>query len=145
MDLSFIRSRASAVLVLFLLAGPIAAQAEIPALDPELILEQFDIARNGDALLLPITLGARTYHFILDTGANLSAYDKSLLTGRPKKSMQLDTGEGSMSVSLYDAPVAYLGSLDIRCDELVAGVDLKKIRAVSGLEIYGVVGMDFLM
>ena len=46
-------------------------------------------------------------------------------------------------MGVYNAPEATVGSLPLGVDA-VLGVDLKKIREVSGLPIEGVLGMDFL-
>jgi hypothetical protein len=46
-----------------------AVDAAEPAatIDPKLIREQFDVAKDGEPLLLPVRFQNRTYFFLLDT------------------------------------------------------------------------------
>jgi hypothetical protein len=71
--------------------------------------------------------------------------DRSLLTDEPIKEVLAKTLAGQIRVPVFKAPAAYLKSHDLRKHiSLVGGIDLRDIRHRSGLEVYGILGMDFL-
>ncbi len=106
--------------------------------------EQFPVACDGDALLLPVRVGGAEHQFVVDTGSVLTVYDKSLLPGRPGHVTSVETTTGVKDIDLYDAPDARIGGLSLRGGPHVLGSDLTMLRYVSGHDIRGVIGMDFL-
>jgi hypothetical protein len=135
------------LLVLFLLVPTLRATADAPAqpIPSNAVLESFDIAKHGDAILVPVAVADKQYWFLLDTGAAGSAIDTRLLTGTAVRKIAISTPGGTTKVGLFRAPPLAVGSLPfLPKEKLVLGLDLTKIREVSGLEIYGVLGMDFL-
>lgn len=115
---------------------------EPPAADRP--LAQFDVAPDGDALLLPVTLAGKTYLFALDTGAAVTVYDRSLPLGPARGQGTGNTPNGDVSVVMYDAPKASLGPLAFDPGPFVAGADLGRLREATRHDIRGLVGMDFL-
>ncbi len=107
------------------------------------VLEKFSVAGNGDALLLPVTLKGKRHLFVLDTGSNVTLFDRSLPLGKFLDTVEANTPHGVTEVSLFEPPPSALGKLSLR-PKFVASMDLKKIREVTGHAIYGIVGMDFL-
>jgi hypothetical protein len=133
-----------AALALMLVAGPaIAQEAELAPGQP-LVLEEFDVARDGDALLVPVTLQGKKYLFLVDTGTNANCVDSSLLFGPPREKVTNEAAGGPVTLNLYDPPDAGLGSFALRPSGPVLGVDLKHLRDGTGHEVCGVLGMAFL-
>jgi hypothetical protein len=106
----------------------------VPAPSPtpsEGVLEEFRVASDGDALLVPVCFGGEEHLFLLDTGAEATVCDESL---RDKLEKAKKTGCGGLS----------LGKLPLGSLLSVQTMDLAKIRKVSGHEIMGILGMDAL-
>jgi len=110
---------------------------------PEPPLEQFAVANDGDAVLLPVIFEGKKQLFLLDTGSVLTWYDSSLL-GRPRQKTTVETTSGNKSTEMFDSPNAMVGKLNLRAGAFVLGGDLRMLRLVSGHEINGIIGMDFL-
>lgn len=128
---------------LFLVSTPhLKAQELTPS--PQLILARFDVPKHGDALLLPVTFQDKTYQFVVDTGASLTVFDSSLPLGQVRQTLKAKSSHGDFNIQLYDRPKASLGKFALGGAPFVVGMDLSKIRAVSGHDIHGIIGMDFL-
>jgi PDZ domain/Aspartyl protease len=108
------------------------------------VLEKFAVAKDGDALVLPVKLKGKSYLFLLDSGASHNIFDPSLPLGEPLDEIKVEGAAGAKRLKIYTAPEATLGGLILKTDEPVIGYDLSKIREVSGREIYGVLGTPFL-
>jgi hypothetical protein len=121
-----------------------AAQDKTPAAKPAAVLAQYDVARDGDSLLLPVTLNGKKYQFLVDTGATLNCFDRSLPLGEPRTTSRIETAAGVVARTLFNPPDASVGDLRLRSENPVFGVDLKAMREVGGDSIYGALGMDFL-
>ena|SRR5579883_1527512 len=107
-------------------------------------LEEFAVASDGDILLVPVTFEGNRHLFALDTGAVITMYDSELPLGSPKKRATIETTSDTRTVEMFDSPNASLGNLNLRAGPLVLASDLTLLRQVSGLEIRGIIGMDFL-
>jgi hypothetical protein len=81
----------------------------------------------------------------LDTGSTRTIFDKSLPLGAPRDAIRIETLQGEVLARphVYDAPEAKIGRLPLRVAS-VLGMDLSRLREVSGLPIEGILGMDFL-
>ncbi|HVW39553.1 MAG TPA: hypothetical protein VHB99_19680, partial [Pirellulales bacterium] len=68
----------AAILLIFI--APLCSKAEEASkgIDPSLIIEQFDVYNDGDALLVPVTAFGKTRMFAVDTGSSHMHYDESL-------------------------------------------------------------------
>jgi hypothetical protein len=108
------------------------------------VIEEFDVARDGDALVLPGSVNGKHAQFLLDTGASGCMFDKTLLPGKSQKSRELFTPNGTIHLDLFEPPTARVGTQPLSFSEPVVGLDLQKIREVSGREIAAILGMDFL-
>lgn len=107
---------------------------------------EFDVARKGRPLLLPVTIAEVEYSFLLDTGAEVTVFDQSLKSHLRflKRSARAVTADGEQSVALAVPPQFSLRSLPVPVPDQVACVDLSKIREATGQPIVGVLGMDVL-
>ena len=75
------------------------------------VLERFEVARNGNALVLPVQFKGKTYRFILDTGASVNLFDVSLPLGDPIAEINAKgDGEKQARLKVFSAPPASLGS-----------------------------------
>lgn len=122
----------------------LAAAEPKPAGKDRLVLEQFDVARGGELLLLPVTLKGKKHLFLVDTGTTLNVYDTSLPLGELKAEGTAEGADGPVTYSLFDPPDATVGYLSLSSLQPVCGTDLKQVREASGQDIYGILGMDFL-
>jgi hypothetical protein len=98
---------------------------------PDGILEEFRVAADGDALLLPVSFGGEEHLFLLDTGAEVTVCDVSL---QDKLEKARKAGCGGLS----------LGKLSLDSWPSQQTMDLERFRKVSGHEIMGILGMDAL-
>ncbi|MBN1553124.1 MAG: aspartyl protease family protein [Phycisphaerae bacterium] len=128
------------MLVVGLWASPSSA-------DPPKLLAEFTVAAGGEPIVLPVILKGKTYQFLLDTGANRTTFDTKheKLLGEPKQSYEAKTPEGESHVmSIYYAPDATVGPLNLQDAGPVFCVDLSILREATGLQIDGVLGNTFL-
>jgi hypothetical protein len=131
-------ARLLTIVALGLLTAWTAAQEADP------VLASFDVTRDGDALVLPVRLDGKTYSFLVDTGTTFNCFDRSLLVGKPLKKTDLDAPDGPITLDLFPPPPATIGHLKLQSDQSVVGMDFEKLRQGSGIDLYGVIGMDFL-
>jgi hypothetical protein len=131
-------------LLILCLVGVAWADEATPTSSPRTVIERFAVLGDGDGLLLPVRVKGRQYQFLLDTGCSVTAYDLAIPLGEAQDTMTADSPTGRIQVQLFDAPDASLGRMTLRGSPVVPGIDLRKVREVSGQPVYGVVGMDFL-
>lgn len=111
---------------------------------------EFDVADDGDLLLLPVTLDGTTFQFCMDTGSSITICDSSLrhLLGKKRAtSHALAVGAHAKPIELdeYATPThATVGSLPLSGVTRVAVTDLQSFRDASGCNARGFLGMDFL-
>src|SRR5438045_6490262 len=84
----------SSVLALLAVIGTSAAEGPKPADHAPLVLSEFNVARDGDFLFLPVTLQGKKYLFLIDTGATWNVYDRSLPLGKPKGEVVVEAADG---------------------------------------------------
>lgn len=143
---SFLRFAMIKVLVLAVLVGSMAAQDTPLAVTGPGVLTQFEIAKGGAAIVVPVTLRDKEYAFLLDTGATHSLYDTSLkpFLGEVVKTQDVITQGGTVKMESFAWPEAFLGPLSLKTDKPVMCADLTMLRQVTGEDFYGIVGMDVL-
>jgi hypothetical protein len=108
-------------------------------------IDQFNIANDGDAILVPVDVNGVPTQFIVDTGSARTAIDEVLLHTPPIRERKISASTGERTIHIYDVPHATLRKHDLSSElSWVVGMDLKAIREASGGEIYGILGMDFL-
>jgi hypothetical protein len=132
------------VLVLGLVSTAPTWSQDAPKIDPALVLARFPISKDGDWLLVPVTLDGKTYSFVVDTASTISMFDRSINLGPVREtSSAMTTGE-PIEIPLHDWPDAFLGKSPLRCASRVGRMDLQKLREVSGCAVHGLLGMDVL-
>lgn len=107
------------------------------------VLAEFEFGKNGDLILVPVRFAdGQTYQFLLDTGTSGMFVDVALqeylrATGRKARV----TGAGQRT--LFSLDEAWVGRLPLRSRICVCG-DLLAMRELSGYDIRGFIGMEFL-
>jgi hypothetical protein len=133
----------------FLLLLPVAIRAEDqrPTVPAKNVLEEFDVGKNGDFIIVPITIGQKKYSFVLDTGSNTSMFDQSIrgILGGKIGDVAGETPTGEVTVAIHKSPKASLGHLDFEEEAPVALLDLSSIAPHTGYDVRGLLGMDFLV
>jgi len=110
------------------------------------VLAEFQIAGNGNPILIPVTVKDKEYLFMLDTGSSHTVFDTSFRheLGEVKSVKKGLTSGSPILAELFNAPKALLGPLDLKeCGE-VACLDLNIFKAVLGKNVSGLIGMNFL-
>lgn len=133
-------------LCLFLF-GPLSESRFIRAQAPAQglsIIEQFSVAKD-QLLCLPVTIAGKQYSFVLDTGwAQTALANDTFDLGKPQAFNQLRTPNGAIiTVPQYSGPQMFLGNLRLP-KRTVITIDLAMFRKVSGQEIHGILGLDYL-
>jgi hypothetical protein len=148
---AFQRGMGRTLTPLLVLAACVAC-LRTPASDPPTkngqpdVLAEFNIAKGGRLITVPLELQEREYLFVLDTGMAYTALDTSLtkLLGQPIGVKEARTLAGSARSLFFNPPEAFLGALDLRQGGPVTSADLESIRRATGRDIRGVIGMEFL-
>ena len=110
------------------------------------VLLEIDLADPAGGVYLPVVIARQEYLFLLDTGATATVYDASFagLLGPALSQEPVDTPFGSDVLTLYEAIDARLGGLNLKSDFPVIATDMTMLRQVTGVDVYGIVGMTFL-
>jgi hypothetical protein len=114
-----------------------------PALAPEISINRG--AGRGDALFLQVRVGGgEALPFGVDTGAPYTLLDKSLepRLGHRVSSRNLRWVGGYVAGATYQAPILFLGDVQLRTGPRVAMTDLSKFGYPRPL--MGILGMDCL-
>jgi len=129
---------------LLAISGSVRGDDQKAEIRTDLVLERFAISSKGDALVVPVRVAEKTYDFIVDTGATTTIFDTAIPLGQPVGVPVAHAAEGKVEVKAYDPPEAKVGRASLRSLDVVGGMDLDRIRQVTGLPIRGILGMDFL-
>lgn len=135
-----------AILLIAIFPAASTAEEASTGIDPSLVIEQFEIFKDGDVLVVPVKVFGKDRLFAVDTGASTLVYDESmrLNLGAPQETVKANTLTAKKTVELFAAPPATLGSLDMQTETPVACIDFSELRAETGHDIEGLIGMAFL-
>ena len=111
---------------------------------PQLILQRFTVAKEGDGLLLPVRVKNKDRMFLLDTGSSHTIFDTTLLDSEPRRKVKIGTPSGLMNTALYDPPNASVGEMPLKLESHILSTDFTEFRRMPGLPIQGVLRMDWL-
>ena len=120
------------------------SQPRLLANDRDNITETFQIERNGDFVLVPITIDDREYQFVLDTGSSVTVFDASLKPYLIPSGKIMQLNEVG-SVELFESRVGFIGKSRLQLAKQAVCHDLSDFRKRSGHDIRGFLGMDFLI
>jgi hypothetical protein len=142
------RFQLSGMLCLLSLTPAFCGDAQTEPVAPSLVLEEFDIPDDGDAILIPVTVDDKQCRFLLDTGCEKTVFDTSFrsLLELPLGTKRVTTPSGSTGVELFAfAPARLsLGRIPIQPNGAIACFSLDNMRKLSGEQIDGVLGTDVL-
>ena len=127
-------------------AATVRSDFEAP-ISPKNLLAEFDLAKTrGNVVILPVTIGAQTFNFCLDTGCTKTVFDRSLrpLLGAQLGSVTAGAQRGAIRVRLYAPPKLSLGQLAVELTSPVICTDLAVFRSVFGEPCDGILGLDVL-
>ncbi len=128
-----------------LLTLPLSVSAAAPPMAN--VLAEFVVARDGEPIVIPVTIQGKSYPFLVDTGATRSYFDQKLrpLLGKGVPGgVMTTTGGGDTRLPLAMPPTASVGRLPFPGDQAIVVNDLTPSREARGVELWGVLGMDFL-
>ena len=110
------------------------------------LLGSFSIPKNGDAIVLPLTIAGTHTLFDVDTGATFSLFDDSLqkLLKAHVATQTVDTDNGTIALEIYEPPPVQLGQSVLQMDGPIGCMELSMLREVHGRDSRGVLGMDCL-
>jgi hypothetical protein len=108
--------------------------------------QKFALPSDSDCILVPVWVSGIQRLFCLDTGANSHFFDSSLAwaLGEPLGVADVEMSSGPAAVSVYHAPLAWVGELPLASKVPVACTSFKVPQEVLGVPIMGIVGMPFL-
>ncbi|HQU46704.1 MAG TPA: retropepsin-like aspartic protease, partial [Pirellulales bacterium] len=111
--------------------------------------ESFKIAKAGNPIFLPVRIGSRQYHFLMDTGSAITSFDTSLmghLGGATSKEMIYTPYEDDpREVQRFRAPALSLGKATLRGAAEVICVDYRaRGLTIDGEAPDGWLGIDAL-
>lgn len=108
------------------------------------VIEEFEVLRNGEPMLLPVTIRGRRYSFVLDTGCVFCAVDSTL---RPllRASAVRHPVDRQRLLDFRNLDDAYLGATRVPVQSDAMCLDLPApVAGLSGQRIHGILGMTFL-
>lgn len=107
------------------------------------VIETFDVARDGDVLLVPVAIGDREYRFMLDTAASITTVDK-LLESQLEPTGWSSDYEGKNN-KIYRLMASLVGESHLPIEEETAFcLDFTRSRGIYGHDLHGILGMSFL-
>jgi len=104
---------------------------------------RLQMPRDGDPLLLPVTIQSKTYHFLMDTRVNLSIFDdrlRALLLA--KRGFVISDEYGQEDV--FAVPAARLSGTSVELPREALCRDLTEASRAVSRQVDGLVGMNFL-
>lgn len=112
----------------------------------KLLIERFSVGKYGRLMLLPLKFQGKQYSFLVDTGAPITLFDRSLKNrlGEVIRTIRVRTQNGVKQLQVFKSPNASIGSLSFKTAAPIVCADLTLLRQISGRDIRGILGMDFL-
>ncbi|MBI5758144.1 MAG: aspartyl protease family protein [Planctomycetales bacterium] len=110
------------------------------------VLAEFSVAKDGDYLVVPMTVNGAQHPFILDTATSTTTLDVALRSevGESFGKSTGETSSGKIEFQLYRPRSMSLGLIPFPVESPVACIDLAQLREETGHQFYGILGMDFL-
>jgi|GEM_PF-3490050 len=107
-------------------------------------IEEFDVAKNGELLIVPVAIDGREYPFLIDTGASCTVVDQELkstlqATGR---SVTINGMDGNFDE--YRLPNSFVGRTRLPVTGEVLCLNLQPFRTGGRPDFRGILGMTFL-
>lgn len=112
----------------------------------EEILAEFDVSPRGDLLAIPVTIDARDYPFVLDTGTSRWVFDDSLRRqlGPLIGFATVDAGRDNTVAPRYAMRATRIHGFDAVAPNGAICAEIRDLMSTSGRDVYGLSGTDFL-
>jgi hypothetical protein len=130
-----------------LIALPITARGEpLSARRRAEVLEEFNIGKRGDLIVLPVTVAGKDYPFMLSTATDRILVDARLLPllGEALAETECATPVGRISTKEFAPIPMKIGGIEFTGSRPLVCKDLSAAREGCGYDLYGVVGLDYL-
>lgn len=127
---------------------------EPPAVHAQAKIASSDVAgdrcvkfdKDSLAVVMPVRLAGASSPFFVDTGATITALDSRFRDklGVSIKTVTVNTPDGRAEMEVFRLPHASAAGESLSGVNEVLCMDFSRLRAVVGINFYGVIGMDFL-
>lgn len=110
----------------------------------DVTIDEFRVGANGEPIVLPVTIGDKTFRLLLDTGAVTSILDDSL---RPLLELATDAKTPDApepAPTLYRPPPMRVGRVNFGRPEVAVYPGLRDGFATAGVDMDGFLGMNAL-
>src|SRR5579863_887206 len=114
-----------------------------PEAAPE-IIEEFDIAKGGDVIVLPVTIGDEEYPFFLNIASPRTIVDSRLRPLLGKSLGKFDDESTPVRTEQFPALPMKIRSLPFTASAPVLCGDISDLRDYHGYDALGIIGLDFL-
>lgn len=113
---------------------------------PDGVIAEFAINGQDGPIFVPVVFKGIERNFILDTGASHTVFDVAFRDdlGDPLQSKIGLTAGDPIQATLYHAPEAWVGPLNLKQAETVLCYDHRMLSMIVGKRIDGILGMNFL-
>jgi hypothetical protein len=133
-----------ALAVAFAVAWPVVSVADER---DDNVIDYFPIPKNGDPIAVPVHIGGRQYSFLLDTGAGVSVFDRTL--SEPMGSLTWYVRpllvNSEREVYTFDCPEGtFVGAKRLPLVGRGIFQDLSELRDAVAHDFTGILGADFL-
>lgn len=139
-----VQRRLLAVIAVIAAACAPVAAAPLVEYRPAGVIAEFDIAKGGDVIILPVKIGKKQYAFALSTAGERTIFDKRLrpLLGDPVG--RIDNSATPSEFEEFPPLSMKIGTESFTAQKPILCGDLTHLREYYGHEAYGIVGLDFL-
>ncbi len=113
---------------------------------PDGVIAEFAIGGHDKPIFVPVVFKGIERNFGLDTGLSHTVFDVAFrgYLGDPVQSGGIATAGDLIQGTLYHAPDAWVGPLDLKQAEAALCYDHRMLSMVVGKRIDGILGMNFL-
>jgi predicted aspartyl protease len=112
-------------------------------IEPDNILEEFDIAGNGDHILVPVTIGGKKVQFLVDTGSTYCVVDIGLRSNLIRTETTTAVN-GVKRFEVYQLCDVYVGESRLPVTGETVCLEVAKLCEGVGDDVQGILGMNFL-
>lgn len=110
------------------------------------VIDEFNIGRGPNPVILPIVVEGTTLHFLVDSGTRMTAVSTvhQALLGKKSSQVRARTFTGRPSISVHHSVPLALGRTVLRPPWGTACIDLRKASLLAGTALDGILGTDVL-
>ena len=125
-------------------SGAVVANEPLAGQPTGKIVAEFDIAKDGDIIVLPVTIQNKQYPFFLSVATTRTILDERLRPLLGRSVGRVDDPENSLKFDEFPALPMKIGSQSFTPAKPLLCGEFDDLREYYGHEAYGIVGLDFL-